>query len=79
MTVGKYLKNIIENKGLKQSHVAEMVGMTPQVLGQIMAGRRKIEVSEYYSICVAMGENPTKVAIECGIYAPKIDEGRKDI
>lgn len=79
MTVGKYLKSIIDHKGLKQSHVAEMVGMTPQILGQIMAGRRRIEVSEYYSICVAIGENPTMVAIECGLYAPEINKGREEI
>lgn len=69
--LGKHLKEIIEKKGLKQSHIAETVGMTPQIFGQILAGKRKVEVSEFYKICVAIGEDPTAIAIECGLYAPK--------
>lgn len=70
MAIGRYLKDAIEGKGLKQSHIAKAIGITPQIFGQILAEKRKIEISEFYDICTAIGEDPTEVAIATGIYKP---------
>lgn len=66
--VGAYLKLYMKEKGIKQSYVAEKVNLSPQILGAVLKGQRKLEVSEYYSICAAMGADPTQIAIGAGIY-----------
>ncbi len=66
--VGKYLKLYMKEKGIKQSYIAEKVNLSPQILGAVLKGQRKLEVSEFYSICIAMGADPTQIAINAGIY-----------
>lgn len=67
--VGKFLKTYMRNNGIKQNHVAKEVGVTPQILGAMLNEQRKIEVTEFYGICKAMGADPTELAIQAGIYS----------
>lgn len=66
--VGTYLKAYMKENGIKQSFIAEKVNLSPQILGAMLNEQRKIEVTEFYSICAAIGADPTQMAINAGIY-----------
>lgn len=66
--VGALVKQYMKENGIKQSHVAEKIGMSPQVLGQILNENRKIEVTEYCNLCMAIGVDISELAIKAGIY-----------
>ena len=38
----KELKSVIDKRGLKQNYVAREIGITPNYLGQILNGNRKL-------------------------------------
>lgn len=38
----KELKSVIDERGLKQNYVAQKIGITPNYLGQILNGNRKL-------------------------------------
>ena len=59
---------------LTQTEVAEKMGMPPQVLGQILNENRKIEVTEYCELCMALGIDISELAIKAGIYKTKEKE-----
>ena len=55
--LGRLIKKYIEFQGLKQKVVAEKAGLPPQTLNDILNERRKIEVTEYFAICRALGKS----------------------
>lgn len=69
--LGTSLKESLKEKGIKQSFVADRIGMSPQVLGQLLNGQRKIEVGEFFAICSAAEIDPIELATEEGIYKTK--------
>jgi transcriptional regulator with XRE-family HTH domain len=46
------------DRGIKQSAVAEKVGMTPQTLSATLLGKRKMGADEFFDICRALEANP---------------------
>lgn len=66
--IGKYIGDYMKENGIKQVFVSEKTGISPQVLGQILKGSRRIETSEYFKICKAIGMDPMKPATETGVY-----------
>lgn len=72
--VGALAKQYMKENGIKQSYVAEKMGMPPQVLGQILNENRKIEVTEYCELCMALGIDISELAIKAGIYKAKEQE-----
>lgn len=69
--LGALAKEYMRSNGIKQSYVAEKMGMPPQVLGQILNEKRKIEASEFFSMCEAMGVDAAEFAQTAGIYKTK--------
>jgi transcriptional regulator with XRE-family HTH domain len=72
--VGSLAKQYMKENGIKQSYVAEKMGLSPQVLGQILNENRKIEVQEYCDMCMALGVDISKFATEAGIYKREAPE-----
>ena len=66
---GAFLKSYMKKNGIRQNFVAEKTGIRPKILSDMLNEQRKIEVSEYFDICAAMGTNPTEMAINSGLYA----------
>lgn len=66
--LGMLIKEYMRSNGIKQSYVAEKIGMSPQVLGQILNGNRKIEAKEFFDICEAIGVDAAEFARTAGIY-----------
>ena len=48
----------IEKSGIKQKVIAERIGISEQALSAMLAGRRKISVDEFFSLCVVLNETP---------------------
>lgn len=52
--LGLKIKKYMDNKGIKQTFLAEKTGMSLQAINTILNGNRKIEAKEYYDICNAL-------------------------
>lgn len=53
--LGKLIKTYIEFQGLKQTTIAKKSGLSIQTLNDILNERRRIEATEYFSICKSLG------------------------
>lgn len=61
MTPEQWIKEKIEEKGIKQSFIAEksgIPGFTAQKLSFSLTGRRNIQVHEFIAVCRVIGVNP---------------------
>ena len=52
--VGKRIKTYLSDHGIMQKFLVEKAGIPSAVLTQILSGNRKIEVSEYSRMCIAL-------------------------
>lgn len=52
--VGKEIKDYLEANGIKQSFVAEKVGITNSQMSAILNSGRSIDCVTYYKICAAL-------------------------
>ena len=68
LMLGIMIKQYMDENGIKQVFVSEKTGIRPQILGVLLKGERKIEVKEFFSICMAIGLNPIEFAVKAGIY-----------
>ena len=66
--LGSTLKTYMKKRGIKQTYVASVTKIPPQVLGQILNENRKLEASEYFKICSAVNADPVRLAEESGIW-----------
>ena len=53
--VGKRIQQYIKDNGVKQTYLAERVGITDAKLSCIVNGQRDIDCIEYAKICKALG------------------------
>ena len=53
--VGKAIKQYIDDHGIKRSFIIEKTGISGPKLTAIFKGERKLETSEYFAICDALG------------------------
>lgn len=53
--VAENIMRIIREKGLKQTFVAKNAGYTPQMLNDMLAGRKIIKISDVIRICPILG------------------------
>ena len=54
MNVQEALKKCIEEKGIKQRHIAERLGINENTFSQMITGKRKIEADEFIDICLCI-------------------------
>ena len=52
--IGAKIKEYLTEHGIKQSYLAEKVGLTNSAMSDICINDRKIECQEYYKICRAL-------------------------
>lgn len=55
MDVGTKIKNHLEQNGISQAFVSTKSGIPPAKLNLALNGKRKLSLSEYESICWALG------------------------
>lgn len=52
--LGLKIRDYMDNKGIKQTFLAEKTGLSLQAINTILNGSRKIEANEYFEICKAL-------------------------
>lgn len=55
MDVGTKIKNYLEKNGISQAFVSSKSGIPPAKLNLALNGKRKLSLSEYESVCWALG------------------------
>ena len=56
-----YLTNIrktIEESGLKQKFIASKMGISEQILSQMLNGTRKITADDFLQLCIVLNTDP---------------------
>ena len=66
--IQEYIRQNMDERGIKQVRVAEKMGMPPQILGAMLNGKRKMEVTEFFGICAAIELDPTECGRAAGVY-----------
>lgn len=61
MDVRDCVKPAIEKTGLKQSVVAERMGLTQQQLCDVINKRRKLEANEFINLCAVLEISPNNL------------------
>lgn len=58
MSTNERLRKIIEERGLKQSYIAQIVGISCDRVSKILNGNRKMLADEFLLICTALNIDP---------------------
>lgn len=58
MTINEKLAEIIAERGLKQSFIAEKTGLKADAVSRILANKRSIQADEFLKICDLLNINP---------------------
>lgn len=64
VVLGRVLVKAREARGLKQSEVAQSLGLPPSYLSKIENGSRRLDVIELVHIAAAMGVDPAEIIRE---------------
>lgn len=51
----------VADSGMKQKYIAERIGVSEPVFSAILAGKRKIDVDEFFGICKALRMTPDEL------------------
>lgn len=60
MNVNLKFKEIIESRGIKQSHICKKTGMTPDCVSRILNSTRKITAEEFLNLCEFLDIDPNE-------------------
>ena len=52
--VGKAIGEYLKEKGIKQTYLAEKIGVTPSVMSDICNKSKRIDCLVYYKICTVL-------------------------
>ena len=61
MSVGKSIKSMINERGMKQTFVAQKIGVSDTLLSSMLTGRSRIDSDLLPAICEAIGVSPEDV------------------
>ena len=53
--LGYLIKERLRNVGITQKYLSEKTKITPQTLNAMLNDKRRIEATEYFKICEALG------------------------
>lgn len=51
----------VKDSGIKQKYIAERVGITESMFSAMLAGRRKVDVDEFFKLCQVLGKTPEQL------------------
>lgn len=58
--VGQRIKTYLDDNGIKQSFLSDKTDIPQSVLSLMLKGTRRIEITQYYKICLALNVDMTK-------------------
>ena len=53
--LGREIKAYMEERGIKQKKIADDIGVSAATMNEICKGKRRVEATEYFDICKALG------------------------
>lgn len=59
--VNKCISAAVSDSGLKQRFIAERIGVSEQVFSAMLAGKRKIDVDEFFGLCQVLNKTPEEL------------------
>ena len=65
MSASNDVKRIIEERGIKQSFIAQKIGMHPKTFNALLNGRKVFDVIYVVPICEALGISPNELLGFC--------------
>lgn len=58
MSINLRLREIIEEKGIKQAYICQKTGLSADIVSRILRGERKITAEEFLLICETLDLDP---------------------
>jgi transcriptional regulator with XRE-family HTH domain len=58
---GEKLREMIDERGLKQKFIAEKIGISETALSQMLNGKQKIDVDTFLAIATVMHMTPDEI------------------
>ena len=58
MSINRKLRDLINQNGIKQSHIAQKTGISADTISKILNGDRRILADEFLTICEALEIDP---------------------
>ena len=55
--IAENISTYLKSNGIRQSHVAESVGLHSQTFSNVMNGKRRLTAEEYVAICRTLGKS----------------------
>lgn len=59
--VNENINAAVADSGLKQKYIAASIGMSEQTFSALLAGRRKVDVDEFFGLCQILGKTPDEL------------------
>lgn len=61
MEINEKLAKAVEESGVKQSFIANKIGISESVLSSLLSGKRNVMAEEFFEICNLVHRNPIEV------------------
>lgn len=55
------INRAVTDSGLKQKFIAESIGKSEPALSAMLAGKRKVDVDEFFSLCSVLKKTPEEL------------------
>lgn len=56
--VNERISAAVADSGLKQKYIADRIGVSEPTFSAILAGKRKVDVDEFFSLCQVLKKTP---------------------
>ena len=63
MKINKMIADIVEQRGIKQTYIAERTGLTVDAVSRIMRSERKLGAEEFLKICELLNVSPESFSV----------------
>ena len=59
--VNERISAAVEDSGLKQKYIADRIGVSEPTFSAILAGKRKVDVEEFFRLCRVLKKTPEEL------------------
>ena len=59
--VNERINAAVQDSGLKQKFIAEQIGISEPSFSALLAGKRKVDVDEFFGLCQVLKKNPDEL------------------
>lgn len=59
--VNERISAAVADSGLKQKYIADRIGMSEPTFSAMLAGKRKVDVDEFFGLCQVLKKTPEEL------------------